>query len=155
MPDCLLCRGVEGDGDLLRVQVWSDELWRLTTTLVGEVAGFSYLEPKRHVRYIHELDGKEAATFGPVLADCSRAIKEVTKAGLVYVYVFGGSFDHLHLHLAPHVDGGPFNDCMLRGEVVEEQLANGAIVQTSKDFPLLPEIQMLQMADQIRAFRSR
>lgn len=154
MTNCLLCRGVDGDPDLMRVQVWEDQQWRLTTALLGEVPGFSYLEPKRHIRYIHDLDGEEATTFGSVVAQCSQAIMEVTAADLIYLYVFGGSFDHLHVHLAPHHDGGPLNDSMIKGELVEQRLASGAVVQTSKDFPLRPEAEMRRVADEIRAVRS-
>ncbi|WP_200797526.1 HIT family protein [Streptoalloteichus hindustanus] len=135
----------------MRVQVWEDSLWRLTTAVVGEVPGFSYLEPKRHIRYVHELDGAEAVTFGAVLAECSRAVREAAEAELVYVYVFGGSFDHLHVHLAPHHRGGPLNDHMIRGEVVETRLDSGAIMQSSKDFPPRPEEEMREVAERVRA----
>jgi len=154
MSSCLLCRGSDADTDLLRVQVWEDEHWRLTTAVVGEVPGFSYLEPKRHIRFVHELDGEEATTFGPVLAESSRVIKVAAEADLVYVYVVGGSFDHLHAHLAPHHEGGPLNDSMIKGEVVEERLKSGAIIQTSADFPLRPEEEMIKVADRIRVART-
>ena len=56
-----------------RIAVWEDALWRLTVSLAAEVPGFAYLEPKRHVPYVTDLDGAEAATFGAVLARCTRA----------------------------------------------------------------------------------
>ena len=86
---CALCDGPASDPDLLREEVWSDELWRLTTAQIGEVAGFSYLEPRRHIPTIAELDGPEAATLGPTLAKTTTALREATNAQLVYVYVFG------------------------------------------------------------------
>lgn len=46
---CLLCDWAEADRHFQRVQVWDDELWRVTSSLVAPVAGFSYLEPKRHI----------------------------------------------------------------------------------------------------------
>lgn len=151
MGECLLCRGRLGDADLSRLQVWEDDLWRLSSSILGEVAGFSYLEPKRHVRYVHELDGVEASTFGSVLARCAGAIKSVTAAELVYVYIFGGSFEHLHVHLAPYLEGGPLNDCIVKGEVTEQRLDSGAVVVTSKDFPVRPESEMLDVAERVAA----
>jgi len=65
-----------GDADLRRVQVWQDALWRLSTTLYGEVPGFSYLEPKRHIPHIQDLDGLKAQTFGSVLACTTQALKD-------------------------------------------------------------------------------
>ncbi|WP_211210200.1 HIT family protein [Actinopolyspora halophila] len=155
VADCTMCRGVDADPDLMRVQVWEDENWRLTTAVVGEAPGFSFLEPKRHIRYVHELDGEEATTFGTVLAESTTAIKEATGAELVYVYIFGGSFDHLHLHLAPQTTEGPFNDCMLKGRIVEKVLDNGAVVQSSEDYPLLPKDDLQAAAEAIRAARIR
>jgi len=37
------------DHALMRTEVWSDDLWRLTASEASEVAGFSYLEPRRHI----------------------------------------------------------------------------------------------------------
>ena len=63
-PDCPACRGAEGDPELHRMEVWSDDLWRLTTSLSAEVVGFSYLEPRRHIVAITAIDGDEARTLG-------------------------------------------------------------------------------------------
>jgi len=88
--NCILCRGAEADQELGVVQVWEDNYWRMTTSLDAEVLGFSYLEPKRHIPHITDLDGEEARTFGEVLAHVTTALREETSAELVYVYVFGG-----------------------------------------------------------------
>ena len=104
---CLMCSERTGDAELGRVEVWSDDLWRLTTSIgPGDpTPGFSYLEPRRHIAYITDLDGPEAATFGAVIARCTAALKAATECELVYVYVFGGGIPHLHVHLAPHTAG--------------------------------------------------
>src|SRR6266540_4708636 len=100
--DCVLCRGIAGDAELLRMQVWEDPLWRVTISLEAEILGFAYLEPHRHIPHITDLDGQEAATLGAVLARCTTALQQASGAEIVYVYVFGGGVPHLHLHLAPH-----------------------------------------------------
>ena len=97
--NCILCRGPEADQELGVIQVWEDSYWRMTTSLDAEVLGFSYLEPKRHIPHITDLDGEEAHTLGEVLAQLTTALREETGAELVYVYVFGGGVAHLHLHL--------------------------------------------------------
>jgi diadenosine tetraphosphate (Ap4A) HIT family hydrolase len=61
-----------------RVQVWEDELWRLTMSIEAEVLGFSYLEPKRHIPHVTDLGGEEARTFGQVLARVSAVLKSET-----------------------------------------------------------------------------
>jgi diadenosine tetraphosphate (Ap4A) HIT family hydrolase len=143
--NCLLCRGAAGDAELVREQVWQDDLWRLSTATSGEVLGFSYLEPRRHITDISALDGREAETFGPVLARVTSALKAATGAKLVYVYVFGDGIPHLHLHLAPHHDGDALNDAMIKGELESTKLPSGAELLTSKDYPPLPAEQHRQV----------
>src|SRR5919202_3346186 len=148
--NCILCRGAEADKELGVVQVWEDSYWRMTTSLDAEVLGFSYLEPKRHIPYITDLDGEEARTFGDVIARVTRALRDETGAELVYVYVFGGSIPHLHVHLAPHRPNDALNDQLIRGESVVEHLESGIVRITSKEFPPLPEEEQRAVADRIR-----
>jgi diadenosine tetraphosphate (Ap4A) HIT family hydrolase len=149
--DCLLCSGPEGDAELQRVQVWEDRLWRLTASLSAEVLGFSYLEPKRHIPYVQDLEGDEAATLGPTLAMVTTALKEETDAEVVYLYVFGGGIPHLHLHLAPHRAGDALNDSMIRGNLIEQRLPSGMTVVRSDAFPPLPEEDLRTAAARVEA----
>ena len=140
--DCPLCAGPAMDEALMRTEVWSDDLWRLTTANVTEVAGFSYLEPRRHIADITELDGEEAATLGPTIARASNAIKEAAGGDLVYVYVFGDGVPHLHIHLAPHrTMGSPLVSEMIKGARHRSILPSGAEVWVSDRYPLVdPDI---------------
>jgi diadenosine tetraphosphate (Ap4A) HIT family hydrolase len=147
---CVLCQGRAADDQLMRVEVWQDELWRLTTAYASETPGFSYLEPKRHISDISQLDGPEAATFGPTLARVTSALREETGAQLVYIYVFGDSVPHLHLHLAPHMPGDALNDQMIRGELVTKKLPSGLELIESKDFPPLSEAELRALAERLR-----
>jgi diadenosine tetraphosphate (Ap4A) HIT family hydrolase len=148
--DCALCRGRRADPELFRVQVWEDALWRLTVTTEGEVLGLSYLEPKRHIPYVTDLDGDEARTFGPVLARAARALRDAADAELVYVYVFGGGIPHLHVHLAPHRAGDALSERFIRGEVTERRLPSGATVLASRDFPPLPPVRHARVRASLR-----
>jgi diadenosine tetraphosphate (Ap4A) HIT family hydrolase len=105
--NCLLCNWSEADRYFNRIQVWENDLWRVTTSLVAPVPGFSYLETKRHIPYITDLEGAESASLGSVLALVTRALRDTTNAKLVYVNVFGERVPHLHFNLAPHRDGDP------------------------------------------------
>ena len=135
--DCVLCDGERAAAELNRETVWEDELWRLSMPRRGFTTGFGYLEPKRHVPYVTDLDGEEAATFGAVLARVTSALKEAAGADLVYVYVFGGGIPHLHLHLGPHRDGDALSASVIRGEVAYEPQPSGAQKIVSRDFPEL------------------
>ncbi|MGY1802280.1 HIT family protein [Blastococcus sp. SYSU D00922] len=105
VDDCMLCVPELADAEFGRARLWEDELWRLSAVLQGPVPGFAHLEPKRHIPFVTDLDGAEAATFGPVLARATRALRDAAGAEKTYVYVFGDRVPHLHLNLAPHRDG--------------------------------------------------
>jgi diadenosine tetraphosphate (Ap4A) HIT family hydrolase len=153
---CLICAGFAGDAEMGRVEVWSDRLWRLTTSVgPGDpTPGFSYLEPRRHIPHVTDLDGDEAATFGPVLARCTSALKVATGCELVYGYVFGGGIPHLHVHLAPHTAGDALNDSLLRGAFEEQALPGGGTAYVSLDFPSLPTAELEAVAEHVRALLS-
>jgi diadenosine tetraphosphate (Ap4A) HIT family hydrolase len=148
---CLLCDPSAADAELHRTEVWSDSRWRLTMALKSEVPGFAYLEPRRHIPHLEDLEGEEAAALGPVLAATSRALRSATDGELVYVYVFGGGIEHLHLHLAPHRTGDALSDQIIRGDFVERRLPGGATEFVSTEFPLLPEDEILGLARKVRS----
>lgn len=151
VADCILCQGRAADEQLMRIEVWQDALWRLSTATSSETPGFSYLEPKRHITDITRLDGPEAASFGPTLARVTAALRDMTGAERVYIYVFGDGVAHLHLHLAPHRPGDALNDQMIRGELVTRTLPSGVTLIESKDFPPLPEAELREVAERVRS----
>jgi diadenosine tetraphosphate (Ap4A) HIT family hydrolase len=114
--ECAICNG-KADEEFKRVEVWSDKTWRFTTSRYRAVRGFCYLEPKRHIPYVTDLDGTEAAEFGVIIAKAARAIKSATNAKLVYVYIYGDHVPHIHIHLAPHTDGDIFVNDVVRSDV--------------------------------------
>jgi diadenosine tetraphosphate (Ap4A) HIT family hydrolase len=149
--DCLLCDADAAADQLNRVVVWEDGLWRLSMPRRGYTTGFGYLEPKRHVPYITDLDGDEAATFGPVIARVASALRQAAGAELVYVYVFGGGIPHLHVHLGPHRDGDALNDHIIRGEMTYEPMPSGAQRIVSREFPAVPAEEIDAVIDRARS----
>ena len=111
---CVLCRVPEGDEELDVVEVWREAGWRMTMARHGATLGFSFLEPIRHIPYLADLDGEEAASFGAVIARASATLREATGAKLVYAYVFGGGVPHLHVHLAPNMPEGVLSTSLIR-----------------------------------------
>lgn len=147
---CIICRREAGDAQLHRLEVWRDELWRLTLSLDAEVLGFAYLEPLRHIATIADLDGPEAQSFGPAMAQACQALKAATGAPFVYVYIFGDGVAHLHVHLAPHREGDALNSQMIRGEIVTEKMPDGFERFFSREFPALPEADQRRVAADVR-----
>jgi len=149
--DCVLCAGKDMDEALLVTEVWSDEVWRLTTTTVGEIAGYSYLSTRRHLPDISDLDEEERESLGEVVARTSSAIKRATGADHVYLYVLADGVDHLHLHLAPHRgSSSPLVDDPIKGARHRQILPTGEEVWVSDRYPLEPRNIMNAAIDDIR-----
>jgi diadenosine tetraphosphate (Ap4A) HIT family hydrolase len=148
--DCVICRGAAADDELGRVQVWDDRHWRLTMSLESETPGFSYLEPKRHIPFVSDLDREEAKGFGGVLAHVTRVLRSVTETEVVYIYIFGDGVPHFHVHLAPHRAGDALSSQFIRGELIEEKMPNGFTRVFSKQFPPLSRDELLDVS-----FRAR
>ena len=146
---CAICRGAAADEELERIQVWENLYWRLTMSLVAETLGFSYLEPKRHIPYVSDLDGEEARSFGEVLASVTQALRGEAGAEIVYVYIFGDGVPHLHVHLAPHSQGDALNSQIIRGDLIEEKLPNGFTRVVSAQFPALPQEVLVNVANRV------
>ena len=117
----------------------------------GSILGFSYLEPIRHIPFLADLDGSEAATFGPAIARASAVLREATGARLVYAYVFGGGIPHLHVHLAPNEPEGVLNTALIGGRVAERKLPSGATEITSLDHPELPSDHIDAVIERVRS----
>lgn len=126
--DCSICTG-RADETFSRRELWRNQRWRLTISTYRDVFGFSYLEPIRHIRYITELDGAEAAEFGPLLSKITSALRLVTGSRLIYVYIFGDHIPHLHVHLAPHYEGDAFTDGVIRPgvRIGDDQMSEEAV----------------------------
>ena len=120
-------------------------------SLHGSTLGFSYLEPIRHIPFLADLDGPEAATFGPAIARASTVLREATGARLVYAYVFGGGIPHLHVHLAPTEPEGVLNTTLIEGRIAERKLPSGATEITSLDHPEIPAERVEEVIDRVRA----
>ena len=148
--DCAICRGPAADDELDRVEVWRDDLWRLSMSRHGPTVGFAYLEPIRHIPFLADLDGPEAAAFGPAIARASSVLREASGAELVYAYVFGGGIGHLHVHLAPNQPDGVLNTAIIEGRIEERKLASGATDIVSLDHPELPEAEVSDVIERVR-----
>lgn len=153
--DCAICAGPERDPELDRIEVWRDDHWRLSLSRHSATRGFGYLEPIRHIPYLADLDGPEAASFGPAIARASAALRQASGAPLIYAYVFGGGIPHLHVHLAPNVPEGVLNANIISGEVESRKLPSGASELISRDHPDLPEAEIAAINEHVRVLMAR
>ncbi len=104
---CLAC-----DVNALRIVPPGDTILRTDTWVADHcippmVRGYLILKPRRHVTAMADLDPAEAADFGVVAQRLMAAMREVLAPERIYVFAFGESLAHLHVHLMPRHAGMP------------------------------------------------
>ncbi|MEX2206154.1 MAG: HIT domain-containing protein [Myxococcota bacterium] len=111
-PSCFVCDKHAGRVDVPGGALYEDERVYASHGIIPEGRSRTYLgtlfvEPKRHVPGIAELDEHEARQIGLVSSRLARALKQSEGAEHVYVFVLGHHVDHLHVWLVPRYPGTP------------------------------------------------
>ncbi len=112
IEDCLVCRKQHGylppPGGIL----YEDELVFASHSFIPQdeertYLGLLFLEPRRHILGLDELTDEEGQRLGLMAARLSRALRAVTEAEQIYMFVLGHHVPHLHLWLVPRYLGTP------------------------------------------------
>lgn len=109
---CFVCDKHAGRVDVPGGAIYQDELLYASHGIIPEGKSRAYLgtlfvEPKRHLSGIAELDDREAQQLGLLTTRLARALKQSERAEHVYVFVLGHHVDHLHVWLVPRYPGTP------------------------------------------------
>jgi len=108
--------------------VYEDTTWIVrSVSSTPAVAGWLILQARRHVADVSELDSTEAASFGPLLQQVARRLRETTGALRIYTGSLNEGTPHFHTHLLPRLPQMPndaigwnafgLSDLARRGEV--------------------------------------
>lgn len=101
--DCALCKSLH-----VEAPIWENDLWHLRPIEApAGVAGWMILVARRHVAGPGWFDDREAASFGPTLRHCARALEETTGALRIYIAALGEAVQHFHCHLVPRYADSP------------------------------------------------
>lgn len=106
---CLLCDPTPGPtiGASRAAEVASWEHWILTVFPGFDVPGWYFLQSRRHVTQLDELDAGEQMSLGPALSSAVGSIRSSLPCDKVYVQRFGESYPHWHMLLCAVPDGLP------------------------------------------------
>ncbi|MCP4360349.1 MAG: HIT domain-containing protein, partial [Chloroflexi bacterium] len=109
---CFICQKHRGEIELPGGAIYEDALVFIghgfnPDTQADHYLGHVLIEPKRHVPGLDGLTDEEARQIGLLTTRLGRALKEVTQAEHIYLFVMGHHVDHLHLHLFPRYPGTP------------------------------------------------
>jgi diadenosine tetraphosphate (Ap4A) HIT family hydrolase len=83
--------------------------WRVAHAIRTALPGWLVLVSRRHVTSVADLEAAEAAEFGLLTHQVSRALIEVTGCAKTYVAAFSeaAGFTHLHAHVIPRAHDLP------------------------------------------------
>jgi len=102
--DCPMCGIVEA-----RAVLWEDEDFLVAQHFNARAGtGYLFLISKRHYQGPSSMSTREAASVGPILRKCERALEAVTGCDRVYTAALGSpAAPHFHAHMVPVFDGRP------------------------------------------------
>jgi ATP adenylyltransferase len=111
-PACLICAKHRGEGPLSGgVKVWEDEHCRVfhrpTDRTGTAVLGYLFVESRRHVPYLADLDDDEAAAIGRTVKRVAVGLRTELNADFVFSAVAGMSHAHFHQHVFARHPGTP------------------------------------------------
>jgi diadenosine tetraphosphate (Ap4A) HIT family hydrolase len=111
-PDCFVCRKHRGleripggtiyEDSLIYIshaQLWGDE--------TDHYLGHLFVEPKRHVAELGDLNEAEAQAIGLHTSRIARALERSEGVEHVYSFVIGDHVPHVHVHVIGRYPGAP------------------------------------------------
>ncbi len=142
--DCLVCRKHRGEASAPGGAIYEDDLifvshaqlWRDEQT---HYLGHVFIETKRHVPELADLNEAEACALGLFTSRVARSLMQVLGVEHVYSFVIGDGVPHVHVHVIGRYPGAPREYWGLK-------------VDEWPDAPKGDEAQLAQVASQLRAF---
>lgn len=79
----------------------------LTEDSTNLYLGWVFVEPKRHLAGLGQMNPTEAAALGALANGVAAALRSSEGAEHIYAHVYGDAVPHLHVHLIPRYPGTP------------------------------------------------
>lgn len=96
--NCPICAKHRGQGDLVGPVIFADELIMITHRAGGSL-GYAFIETRRHVAYVDELNNEEAAAIGVARSRLALALVAELPVEHVHAMVAGTGVAHFHEHV--------------------------------------------------------
>lgn len=109
MNSCPICEKHEGRGLLVGEVLHDDEdvlVSHAPVEMVDGYLGYLFVDAKRHVRGLAELEDAEASAMAQTVSRLARALEKAGGAEHVYAFVFD-HVPHHHVHVVARYPGTP------------------------------------------------
>ncbi|MBP7863211.1 hypothetical protein KA183_16110 [bacterium] len=81
--------------------IYSDDDWILRHSSETDILAYLVLQSKRHFLDLSESIESERTTYGGILAQAMKCIREVTQCQRVYTFSLAEAVPHFHVHIIP------------------------------------------------------
>lgn len=95
---CAICKNIEGAE---QTYLFQSEDWLIRHSAETNIEGYLILEARRHILDLSQANESEIASYGPMIALATRAIRRVVAPEKVYTFTLAEAVPHLHVHLIP------------------------------------------------------
>ncbi len=121
-PHCMACQVVAGTLIPPGGIIYEGEHWLVSHQISPALLrGFLIVKTRRHCEHIAELTDAEAAEFGPIVRNVTRALSDVVSPAKVYVCSFGEAVTHIHFYVIPRYPDLPANGLKTLDEVLRQR----------------------------------
>jgi Diadenosine tetraphosphate (Ap4A) hydrolase and other HIT family hydrolases len=110
MEDCFLCQKHKGIINLDGLKIYEDEhvfIYHLDPKEGQVYLGYIFIELKRHIGGLEDMNDEEACAVGRMLQRVSFVYKNNFDIEHIYSHVIGNNIPHLHIHIIPRYKGAP------------------------------------------------
>jgi len=110
--ECIICRKHRGQVTVAGGPIYEDplifishaQLWGAETE---HYLGHLFIEPKRHVAELADLNEAEAQAIGLFTTRLAQALMDTEGAEHIYTFVIGDGVPHVHVHVIGRYPGAP------------------------------------------------
>ena len=111
-PDCLVCRKHKGKIIVPGGVIYENKLIFVSHALLWKdekehYLGHIFVEPKRHVAELADLDEQEAQILGLYTSRVAKALLHTEGMEHIYSFVIGDGVPHIHVHVIGRYPGAP------------------------------------------------
>lgn len=118
-PTCMACNVVAGRLVPPGGIIYEGEHWLVSHQVSPALLrGFLIIKTRRHCDHIADLTDAEAAEFGPIVRDVSRALSEIVSPAKVYCCSFGEQVTHIHFYVIPRYPDLPASGLKTLDEII-------------------------------------
>ncbi len=112
LSECVVCRKHRGETVLWGGVIYQDDLLFISHAQCwGDATevylGYLFIEPRRHVTGLPDLNEAEAQAIGLFTSRLARALTQTEGVEHVYAFVIGDGAPHVHVHVVGRYPGAP------------------------------------------------